>query len=135
MTTKGYSLPDIQLPSPTLIPKLETSSIKHDFTRQISLTDETRAKLIFHQNELKTRLEAEIPKSIENFDSKKDQKSLDRILTHAIDLIKEKKVTTYPELKQKLLIEHKNETLIIDPVVHSLYYTIENHGLDNLDKP
>jgi hypothetical protein len=129
MTTKGYSLPDIQLPEPTLVPP------KPNFTRQISLNTETRAKLIFRQNELKTCLEKEISKSIENFDSKKDQKSLDKILTHAIDLIKDKKVLTYPELKQKLIFEHKTEAFIVDPVVHSLYYTIENHELDNLDKP
>jgi len=129
VTTKGYSLPDIQLPEPTLAPQ------KHDFTGQINLNDETHAKLIFRQNELKTCLEKEISKSLDDFDSKKDLKSLDKILTHAIDLIKDKKVSTYQELKQKLIFQHKNDAFIVDPVVHSLYYTIENHELDNLDKP
>jgi hypothetical protein len=99
------------------------------------MNDELRTKLIFRQNELKKCLEVEISKSIEDFDPKKDQKSLDKILTHGIDLIKDKKVTTYPELKQKLIIEHKNDPLIVDPVVRSLYCTIEKQGLDNLDKP
>ena len=123
MTTKGYSLPDIQLPEPTLVPK------KYDITRQISLNDETRAKLIFRENDLKNILEKEISQSIEN------SKLVDRTISHAIDLIKDQKVSTYPELKQKLIAEHKTEIFIVDPVVHSLYYTIENHELDNLDKP
>jgi hypothetical protein len=123
ITTKGYSLPDIQLPEPTLVPK------KYDLTRQISLNDETRAKLIFRENDLKYILEKEISKSIEN------SKLVDRTIKQAIDLIKDKKVSTYPELKQKLISEHKTEIFIVDPVVHSLYYTIENHELDNLDKP
>ncbi len=135
MTTKGYSLPEIPLPSPTLVPKAENNLIKHDFTRKITMNEETRAKLIFRQTELKNCLLAEISKSVDEFDAKKDQKSLDKILTHGIDLIKDKRVSTYPELKQKLIIEHKNDAFIVDPVVHSLYYTIENHGLDNLDKP
>jgi len=33
------------------------------------------------------------------------EKTLNRILTHAIDFINEK-ATTYPELKQKLIIDH-----------------------------
>lgn len=99
------------------------------------MNDDLRAKLIYRQPELKKCLEAEISKSIEDFDPKKDQKSLDKILTHGIDLIKDKKVTTYPELKQKLIVEHKNDAFIVDPVVRSLYCTIEKQGLDNLDKP
>jgi len=99
------------------------------------MNDESRAKLIFRQSELKKCLETEISKSIDDFDPKKDQKSLNKILTHGIDLIKDKKVTTYPELKQKLIIEHKNDAFIVDPVVRSLYCTIENQGLDNLDTP
>jgi hypothetical protein len=99
------------------------------------MNDEIRSKLIFRQNELKKCLETEISKSIENFDTKKDHKSLDKILTHGIDLIKDKKVSTYPELKQKLIMEHKNDAFIVDPVVRSLYFTIEKQGLDNLDKP
>lgn len=131
MTAKGLSLPSISAPEPTLVP----AELRHDFTRRINLTDETRAKLIFRETELKTRLETELAKSIADFDAKRDHKSLDKILTDTIDLIKDKKVSTYPELKQKLLLEHKEETCLVDPVVHSLYYTIENHGLDYLDKP
>jgi hypothetical protein len=135
MTTKGYSLPGIELPEPTLVPKVEIHLTKYDFTRKINMNDEIHAKLLVQEHELKTRLESEISKSINDFDSKKDQKSLNKILTHAIDLIKDKKVTTYSELKQKLTIEHKTEAFMVDPVVHSLYYTFEKHGLDNLDKP
>ncbi len=132
MTAKGYSLPNIQV---TEAKEIENNLIKHDFTRKITMNDETRTKLIFQQNQLKTCLEEEISKSIDDFDPKKDQKSLDKILLHAINLIKDKKVTTYPELKQKLTIEHKNHAFIVDPVVRSLYCAIEKQGLDNLDKP
>jgi hypothetical protein len=129
-TTQSYTLPDIQLSSSILIPKGD-----NDLTRKISMNDEIRTKLKFRQNELKKCLESEISKSINDFDSKKDHKSLDKILTHSIDLIKDEKVITYSDLKQKLIIEHKNEAFIVDPVVRSLYYTIENQALDNLDKP
>ncbi|CAF3641520.1 unnamed protein product, partial [Adineta steineri] len=134
---KGYSLPDIKTPEPTLIPKsIESNNFnKYDFTRKITMNDDTHAKFLFRQDQLKTCLETEISKSIENFDGKKDQKTLDKILHQAMNLIKDKKVSTYPELKQKLLIEHKNDAFIIDPVVRSLYYAIENQGLENLDKP
>jgi hypothetical protein len=131
VTSKGYTLTDTRVHE-TGISKRDNT---HDFTRKITMNDETRAKLIFRQNELKKCLENEISKSIVDFDPKKDQKSLDKILTHAIDLIKDKKVTTYPELKQKLIVEHKNDAFIVDPVVRSLYCAIEKQGLDNLDKP
>ncbi|CAF3536047.1 unnamed protein product [Rotaria sordida] len=135
VTTKDKTLPDIQQQNLTTESKIDNSLLKHDFTRKITMNDDLRAKLIFRQNELKKCLETEISKSIDDFDTKKDQKSLNKILTHAIDLIKDKKVTTYPELKQKLIVEHKNDAFIVDPVVRSLYFTIENQGLDNLDKP
>lgn len=115
--------------------KRENSLTRHDFAKKITLNDETRTKFIFRQEELKKCLENEISQSIEEFDAKKDQKTLNKILTHAIDLIKDKKVATYPELKQKLIIEHKNEAFIVDPVVRSLYCTLEKQGLDNIDKP
>lgn len=99
------------------------------------MTDELRAKLLFRESELQKCLESEISKSIDDFDTKKDQKSLNKILKHAIDLIKDKKATTYPELKQKLIVDHKNDAFIVDPVVRSLYFTIEKQGLDNIDKP
>jgi len=108
---------------------------EYDFTNQINLNDETRTKLISRQNELKKCLEIEISKSIDDFDSKKDHKILNKILTHGINLIKDKKIKTYSELKQKLTIEHKNNAFIVEPIVRSLYYTIENQGLDNFDKP
>ncbi|CAF0923571.1 unnamed protein product [Rotaria sordida] len=135
VTTKDITLSDIQQQNLTTESKIDNSLLKHDFTRKITMNDDLRAKLIFRQNELKKCLETEISKSIDDFDTKKDQKSLNKILTHAIDLIKDKKVTTYPELKQKLIVEHKNDAFIVDPVVRSLYFTIENQGLDNLDKP
>ncbi|UJR10546.1 hypothetical protein I4U23_014746 [Adineta vaga] len=137
ITAKGYSLPDIKAPEPTLIPKsIEShSNIKHDFTQKITMNDDTRTKLVFRRDQLKTCLSTEISQSIDEYDTKKDQKSVDKILTHAIDLIQDKKVTTYPELKQKLIIEHKNEAFLVDPIVRSLYYAIEKQGLDNLDKP
>ncbi|CAF1620683.1 unnamed protein product [Adineta ricciae] len=135
ITTKSSTVPDIQVEKTTTSPKRENSFSRHDFTRKISINDDLRSKLIFRQNDLKKCLEGEISKSIEDFDAKKDQKSLNKILTHAIDLIKDKKVTTYPELKQKLIVEHKNDAFIVDPVVRSLYCTIEKEGLDNLDKP
>ncbi len=134
-TTKISTLSDTKQQKQTTEPKRENSFLKHDFTRKISMNDESRAKLLFRKDELKKFLQDEISKSIENFDPKKDQKSLDKILTHGIDLITDKKVTTYPELKQKLIIEHKNDAFIVDPVVRSLYFTIEKQGLDNLDKP
>jgi len=108
---------------------------EYDETRSINLNDETRTKFISQENQLKKSLETEISKSIDDFNTKKDQKSLNKILTHGINLIKDRKITTYSELKQKLIIEHKNHAFIVEPVVRSLYYTIENHGLDNLDKP
>ena len=119
----------------TTEPKREASILRHDFARKISINDELRAKLIFRQDDLKKCLETEISQSIEDFDGKKDQKSLNKILSHAIDLINKKKVNTYPELKQKLIVEHKNDAFIVDPVVRSLYCTIEKEGLDNIDKP
>ncbi|CAF3551891.1 unnamed protein product [Adineta steineri] len=138
-TTSTSTKPEIRLeklpPTTTSGLKRESSILKHDFTRKISMNDELRAKLIFRQNDLKKCLEGEISKSIDDYDGKKDHKSLNKILTHGIDLIKDKKVTTYPELKQKLIIEHKNDAFIVDPVVRSLYCTIEKQGLDNLDKP
>ncbi|UJR35322.1 hypothetical protein I4U23_028083 [Adineta vaga] len=135
ITTKSSTMPDIHVEKSTNLPKRESSFSRHDFTRRISINDELRSKLIFRQNDLKKCLEGEISKSIDEFDAKKDHKSLDKILTHAIDLIKDKKVATYPELKQKLIVEHKNDAFIVDPVVRSLYCTIEKQGLDNLDKP
>ncbi len=135
-TAKVSTLPDTQKEKRTTTePKRENSLLRHDFTRKITMNDELRAKLIYRENELKKCLEAEISKSIDDFDPKKDKKSLDKILTHGIDLIKDKKVTTYPELKQKLIIEHKHDAFIVDPVVRSLYCAIEKQGLDNLDKP
>ncbi|CAF3864826.1 unnamed protein product [Rotaria sp. Silwood2] len=134
-TTKDLTLPDIQQENLTTEPKVDNSVLKHDFTRKITMNDELRAKLIYEQKDLKKCLENEISKSIDDYDTKKDHKSLNKILTHAIDLIKDKKVTTYPELKQKLIVEHKNDAFIIDPIVRSLYIAIEKQGLDNLDKP
>jgi hypothetical protein len=132
ITTKDS---DIQVEKLPKEPKRENSLLRHDFTRKIGLNEESRAKLMYRQKDLKKCLESEISKSIENFDARKDQKTLNKILTHAIDLIKDRKVSTYPELKQKLIIDHKNDPLIVDPVVRSLYLTIENQGLDDLDKP
>lgn len=117
------------------LPKRENSFSRHDFAKKITLTDESRTKLIFRQEDLKKCLESEIAQSIDDFDAKRDQKQLNKILTHGIDLIKDKKVATYPELKQKLIVEHKHEAFIVDPVVRSLYCTMENQGLDNIDKP
>ncbi|CAF4484805.1 unnamed protein product [Rotaria sp. Silwood1] len=133
--TKDSTLPNIQQENLTTESKVDNSLLKHDFTRKITMNDELRAKLLFRQDKLKKCLEDEISKSIDDFDTKKDHKALNKILTHAIDLINEKKVTTYPELKQKLIVEHKNDAFIVDPVVRSLYFTIEKQGLDNLDKP
>ena len=135
VTSKVSTIPDIQVEKSATASKRENSFSRHDFTRKISMNDELRTKLLFRQDDLKKCLEGEISKSIEDFDAKKDQKSLHKTLTHGIDLIKDKKVTTYPELKQKLIVEHKNDAFIVDPVVRSLYCTIEKQGLDNLDKP
>ena len=135
ITTKGYTLSDVSQEKTTSEPKRENSVLRHDFTRKITMTEESRSKLIFRQNVLKTCLESEIAASIDEFDAKKDQKTLNKILTHAIDLVKDKKVSTYPELKQKLIVEHKNDAFIVDPVVRSLYCTMEKQGLDNIDKP
>ena len=136
INTKGYTLPDVRQENTTTELKRESNStLRHDFTRKITMTEDSRSKLIFRQTELKKCLESEISKSIDDFDAKKDQKTLTKVLTHAIDLIKDKKVSTYPELKQKLIVEHKNDAFIVDPVVRSLYCTMENQGLDNIDKP
>ncbi|CAF3706455.1 unnamed protein product [Rotaria socialis] len=135
ITTKDLTLPDIQQENLATESKSDISLLKHDFTRKITMNDELRAKLLFRESDLKKSLETEISKSIVDFDTKKDQKALNKILKHAIDLVKDKKVTTYPELKQKLIVEHKNDAFIVDPVVRSLYFTIENQGLDNIDKP
>jgi len=113
----------------------ENSFSRHDFAKKITLNDETRTKFIFRQEELTKCLEKEISGSIDEFDEKKDEKILKKILAHAIDLIKDKKVSTYPELKQKLIVEHKNEAFIVDPVVRAFYCTLEKQGLDNIDKP
>lgn len=117
----------IQLSTPT--------KREYDITRPININNEIQTKFISQENQLKKCLENEISKSLDNFDSKKDQKSLEKILTHAFDLIKNKKVTTYSELKQKLTVEHKNDAFLVEPVVRSLYYTIENQGLEQFDKP
>lgn len=136
VTTKASTTTaDIQVEKIGAVPKRENSFSRHDFTRKISLNDDLRTKLIFRQEDLKKCLESEISQSIDDFDAKKDQKSLHKILTHGIDLIKDKKVTTYPELKQRLIVEHKNDAFIVDPVVRSLYCAIEKQGLDNIDKP
>ena len=132
MTTKGYSLPDIQLPEPTLVPKYST---KFDLTRQLNSNHDIRTKFISRQHDIKTSLASEIPKSLDQFNASTDSASLDKILTDATDLIKDKKVSTYADLHDKLHVEHKQQTSLINPVVHSLYYIMENHGLDNLDKP
>lgn len=132
MTTKGYSLPDIELPEPTLVPKY---SSKSDLTRQINPNHEIRTKFIARQNDIKTALATEIPKSLDQFNATTDSSTLDKILTNSIDLIKDKKVSTYAELHDKLHVEHQQQIHLINPVVHSLYYIMENHGLDNLDKP
>lgn len=129
MTTKGYSLPDIQLPEPTLVPK---HSNKYDFSRPINVDHDIRTKFTSRRNEIQISLASEIPKSL---DGQTDSSSLNQILTESIDLIQEKKVSTYSELHDKLAHEHKQQSHLINPVVHSLYYIIENHGLDNLDKP
>ena len=135
MTTQGYQLTAPEQEKLTREPKRENSVLRHDFARKITINDESRSKLIFRQNELKACLETEISRSMDAVDAKKDQKTLSRIITHAVDLIKEKKVSTYPELKQKLLAEHKNDAAIVDPVVRALYCTMEKQGLDNVDKP
>ena len=135
MTTQGYKLTAPEQEKLTREPKRENSVLRHDFARKITINDDSRSKLIFRQNELKACLETEISRSMDEFDAKKDQKTLSRIITHAVDLIKDKKVSTYPELKQKLLAEHKNDAAIVDPVVRALYCTMEKQGLDNVDKP
>lgn len=134
VTVKTCTLPEIEQEKSSSESKRD-NNLRHDFTRKITMTDETRSKLIFCQDELKTCLENEIAQSIEDFDQKKDQKKLSKVLTHAIDLIKDKKVSTYPELKQKLTVEHKHDAFIVDPVVRSLYCAIENEGLDNIHTP
>ena len=121
--------------SPRIEVKEDSTSVKYDFACKITINDETRAKLTFRQDEFKKCLENEISKSIDDFDPKRDNKPLERILGHAINLIKDKKVTTYPDLKQKLIFEHKNNAFIVDPVIRSLYCAIEKQGLDNLDTP
>jgi hypothetical protein len=143
VATKGYTLTDLkQQQQPSISDETQQQSLKrdssllrHDFARKITMNDEIRAKLIYRQSELKKLLETEIAQSIDDFDTKKDGKALSKILGHGIDLVKDKKVTTYPDLKQKLIIDHKHEAFIVDPVVRSLYVTIEQQGLDNLDKP
>lgn len=117
------------------VPSLTTSDFKHDFTKTISLNDDVHSKLILRENELKSRLHSEISKSFDDFDEKKDSNKLDLILADAIDLIKNRQISTYPELKEKLLAKHKKDASLVDAVVYSLYYTIENHALDDLDKP
>ncbi|CAF3379296.1 unnamed protein product [Rotaria sp. Silwood1] len=135
-TIKSSTSSDIQMIQPSVISKKEEISLtKNDFIHKITMNDETRSKLIFRQDQLKKCLENEIAKSIIDFDPKKDHKPLEKILIHAIDLIKDQKVTTYPELQQKLTVEHKHQAFIVDPVVRSLYCTIEKEGLDNIDKP
>ncbi|CAF3697799.1 unnamed protein product, partial [Rotaria sordida] len=106
-----------------------------NLTYKITMNDDIRSKLIFRQDDLKKCLENEIAKSIHDFNPKKDHKPLEKILIHAIDLIKDNKVTTYSELQQILTMEHKNDAFIVNPVVRSLYCTIEKQGLDNIDKP
>ena len=134
ITTKGYTLPSIHAPE-SVISKRDASPSRRDFSGPITLTEESRTKLIVRQDELKKSLATEISHSMDDLDSKKDSKALDRILTHGIDLIKDKKVLTYSELTQKLTVEHKNEAFLVDPVVRSLHCAIETQGMDNLDQP
>lgn len=132
--SKTSTQPEITSERPPELTR-ELSILRHDFARKITMNDDLRAKLIFRQNDLKKCLETEIAESVEDFDAKKDHKSLNKVLNHAIDLINKKKVSTYPELKQRLILDHKNDAFIVDPVVRSLYCTIEKQGLDNIDKP
>lgn len=136
MTAKGYSLPDIQAPEPTPVPKnFQLHSTRHDLPRKISLSDEARTKLFFRRDQLKTCLNTELSQSIDGFSAPKDQQSLDRVLTHAIDLVHERKVTTYPDLRHELTVAHKDDAFLVEPTVRSLYCALEKQGLDNLDKP
>ena len=135
ITTKGYTLPSIHAHESSTTPKRDISPSNPDFSCSITLTEESRTTLIVRQDELKKQLATEISHSMDDLDSKKDAKALDRILTHGIDLIKDKKVLTYSELKQKLTVEHKNEAFLVDPVVRALHCAIETQGMDNLDRP
>ncbi|CAM4774891.1 unnamed protein product [Rotaria magnacalcarata] len=131
-TIKSSTLSDIQVLQPAVELKEE---LKYDSAHKITMNDEIHSKLISRQDQLKACLESEISKVIIDYDPKADHKPLEKILTHGIDLIKDKKVTTYSELQHELTVEHKHDAFIVDPVVRSLYCTIEKQGLDNLDKP
>ncbi|CAF2111151.1 unnamed protein product [Rotaria magnacalcarata] len=131
-TIKSSTLSDIQVLQPAVELKDE---LKYDSAHKITMNDEIHSKLISRQDQLKACLESEISKVIIDYDPKADHKPLEKILTHGIDLIKDKKVTTYSELQHELTVEHKHDAFIVDPVVRSLYCTIEKQGLDNLDKP
>lgn len=126
------TLSDAQISQPTIESKGE---FKYDLSQKITMNDEIHSKLTSQQDQLKKCLEIEISKAIIDYDPKKDHKPLEKILSHAIDLIKDKKVDTYSDLQHKLTVEHKHDAFIVDPVVRSLYFTIEKQGLDNLDKP
>ncbi|CAF0835651.1 unnamed protein product [Didymodactylos carnosus] len=142
---KGYTLPSIKTTYEH--PEIRTTDgkrlsiptreggIHYDFNKKITLNDDIHSKLVFRQQELKKLLETEISSTMDDFDGKKDHKHLQKIIQHSIDLIKDKKVSSYPELKTQLIMAHKNEAYIVDPVVKSLYLTIEKHNLDNIDRP
>ncbi|CAF4360782.1 unnamed protein product, partial [Rotaria socialis] len=131
-TIKSSTLSDIQILQPTAELKEE---LKYDLAHKITMNDEIHSKLISRQDQLKACLESEISKVIIDYDPKADHKPLEKILTRGVDLIKDKKVTTYSELQHKLTVEHEHNAFIVDSVVRSLYCTIEKQGLDNLDKP
>ena len=121
ITTKGYSLPGLKVTG-------------DQFTGPISMTGGIHAELNSRQDQLKQTLSDAISQSVDDFDAKKDRKALDKMLPHAIDLIKTKEVTTYGDLQRKLTVEHKDEAYLVDPIVRSLYCTIEKQGFDQVDK-
>ena len=119
ITNKGYSLPGLK-------------ATPEDFTGPISMNGDIHTELNFREDLLKQSLGDAISDSIDDF---QDRKALDKMLTHAVDLIKKKDVTSYGELQRTLTLEHKDEAYLADPIVRSLHYTIEKQGLDQVDKP
>jgi hypothetical protein len=132
LTTQGYSLSTSSSQAATNSMSIDRVPLD-DWSCSITLSDELRTKFNSNHEHLRTCLTNEIARSIDQFDGRKDRQILDKILHHAVDMINHRQVRTYKELQQKLIVEHKNHAYLVDPIVRSVYYTIEKHARDKID--
>lgn len=63
-----------------------------------------------------------------------ERKSTEKLVENAVELVKEKKIDNFDDLKEKLTTNEKKNLHLIDPIVRSIRFTIEKHGLENVDQ-